>query len=63
MIGTYFYTYTYAIGYRLHFGGSLIIVDVQGWCVSMVHSDISDVCPWLKVLTNAHTQNTQACHP
>ena len=36
-------------------GGSLTIVDVHGWYVSTVIQHFFWFCPWLKVLTNAHT--------
>ena len=46
----------------LQIGGSLTIVDVHGWCVSTVTYWFSDVCPWLKVLTNARTHtHTHVC--
>ena len=36
-------------------GGSLTIVDVHSWCVSTVIQQFYWNCPWLKVLTNAHS--------
>ena len=60
MIGTFFLHHAYEIFYRL-------AVLWQSW-TSMVgvcpwlHSAFSDLCPWLKVLTNAHTHTLLEPH-